>query len=96
MIDWYFVGFGTLWILGLGFVVASLSYANYLANQHQRRFIKKILEIPACRFMINLGLLFFCVGWAGSAVATWERLVWAILALIFVLRTWQRGRKSSV
>jgi hypothetical protein len=29
MIDWYLVSFNALWIIGLGFVTAGLSLANY-------------------------------------------------------------------
>ena len=93
MIDWYAVGFGALWIVGLGLITTALSFANYLAGQQKRRF-RQALELPVCRIMIDLGLVFFCLGWTGSVSSTWERIVWAILALIFVVRTWQ-GRKMS-
>ena len=88
MIDWYALGFGALWIFGLGLEVAALSLANYLANQQKRGFWHA-LELPACRIMIDLGLVFFCLGRTGSASVTWERIVWAVLGLIFLLRTWQ-------
>ncbi len=95
MIDWVAVGFGALWILGLGLVVATLSFANYLASQQKRRF-RQALEMPACRILINLGLVFFCLGWTGSVSAAWERIVWAVLALIFAVRTWQARKMSNV
>jgi hypothetical protein len=46
--------------------------------------------------MINLGLVFFCLGWAGGVSAVWERLLWAVLALMFVLQTWQARKMSNV
>ena len=95
MIDWVVVGFGALWILGLGLVVATLSFANYLASQQKRRF-GQALEMPACRIMIDLGLVFFCLGWTGSVSGTWGRIVWAVLALIFAVRTWQARKMSNV
>ena len=95
MIDWYSVGFGALWILGLGLVVAALSFANYLAGQHKWRF-KQALEMPACRIMLHLGLVFFCLGWAGGVSAVWERLLWAVLALIFVVQAWQARKISDI
>jgi hypothetical protein len=91
MIDWYSVGFSALWIIGLGLEVAALSLANYLASQQKWRF-RQALEMPACRIMINLGLVFFCLGWTGSVSGTWERIVWAVLTLIIAVRIWQ-GRK---
>ena len=95
MIDWVSVGFGALWILGLGLVTAALSFTNYLANQQKRGF-KQALEMPACRIMIDLGLVFFCLGWAGGVSAVWERLLWAVLALIFAVQTWQTRKINSV
>jgi hypothetical protein len=88
MIDWYVIGFGALWILGLGLVTGALSFANYLASQQKRRF-RQVLEIPASQIMIDLGLVFFCLRWAGIVSGTWERIVWAVLALMFALQTWQ-------
>ena len=94
MIDWVSVGFSALWILGLGLVTAGLSVANYLASQQKRRF-RQTLEMPACRIMIDLGLVFFCVGLAGGVSAIWERLLWAVLALMFALQTWQARKMSK-
>jgi hypothetical protein len=93
MIDWVSVGFSALWILGLGLVTAALSFAYYLASQQKRRFMQ-VLEMTAYRIIIYLGLVFFSLGWAGGVSAVWERLVWAILALIFAVQIW-RGRKMS-
>lgn len=101
MIDWYSVGFSALWIIGMGLVTAALSFANYIASQHKRRFkqaclLRQAFEMPACRIMINLGLVFFCLGWAGGVSAVWERLLWAILALMFALQAWQARKINSV
>jgi hypothetical protein len=93
MIDWYSVGFGGLWIFGLGLEVAALSFANYMAGQQKRRF-RQVLEMPACRMIIDVGLVFFCLGLTGSVSVTWERIVWAVLALLFGVQTWQ-ARKAG-
>ena len=95
MIDWVVVGFGTLWILGLGLVVAALSFANYLASQQKRRF-RQVLEMPACQIMIDLGLMFFCLGWIGSVSGTWERIVWGGLAFMFALGSWQARKIRNI
>jgi len=94
MIDWYSVGFGALWIFGLGLVTAALSFAYYSASQKKRRF-RQALEMHACRIMINLGLVFFCLGLTGSVSTVWQRIVWAILALIFAVWTWQARKMSN-
>lgn len=95
MIDWYSMGFGALWILGLGLVVAALSFANYLTSQQKRRF-KQVLKMSACRITIDLGLVFLCLGLTGGLSAVWERLLWGVLALIFIVRTWQARKMSKI
>jgi hypothetical protein len=94
MIDWYSVGFSALWILGLGLVVAALSFASYMADQQKQRF-NQALEIPSCRIMIDLGLVFFALGWTGSVSSTWERVVWAVLAALFMVQTWQATKTRT-
>jgi hypothetical protein len=86
MIDWYSVGFSALWIFGLSLDLAALSFAYYLAKQHERGF-RQALESRACRIMIALGLVLFCLGWTGSVTVLWERIVWAVLGLIFLVNT---------
>jgi len=44
--------------------------------------------------MLEIGLLFFCLGWVGRASGMTERILWGILALLFIMRIWQ-GRKLS-
>ena len=78
---------------GLSLVVAALSFANYLVGQEKWRF-SQALRNPVDRIMIDLGLVLFCMGVAGSIRGTWEGIAWAVLALILVVRTWQ-DRKSS-
>jgi hypothetical protein len=93
MIDWFSVAFNALWILGLGFVLATLSFANYMGSG-QRRGFRQALNKPACRIMIDLGLVMFCLGLLGIASALWERLLWALLALAFAVQLWPVRKKS--
>ena len=94
MINWYSLGFGALWIFGLGLMTAGLSLANYLVSRQIYKF-RQALRTPACRIMIGLGLVFFCIGLAGSVSTAWEHLLWAVLALIFALQSWQPRKKSN-
>jgi hypothetical protein len=94
MIDWFSVGFGALWILGLGLVVAGLSLANYLGSRHTYKF-RQALRTTACRIMIGLGLVLFCIALAGSVSTVWEHLLWAILALIFAIQSWQTRKLKN-
>jgi hypothetical protein len=88
MIDWYLVSFNALWIIGLGFVTAGLSLANYLGSRQNWR-VGRALKIPVCNIMIGMGLVFFCLGLAGVTAAFWERILWVVLALIFVFQIWR-------
>jgi TRAP-type C4-dicarboxylate transport system permease large subunit len=93
-VDWPFLGFNALWILGLGLMIASLSYASYLATQQKEHF-KQVLKMPACRKLGLLGLVIFCIGLAGGVSAIWERIVWAVLAIIFTYQAWQAGKTTN-
>jgi hypothetical protein len=95
MIDWFSLGFGVLWIFGLSVVIASLSFSYYLMGQ-QERCLTQVLEMPAVRIMIGLGLIFFCLGWIGAASELWERLVWTVLTLLFALQTWLATKKIKL
>jgi hypothetical protein len=87
MIDWYSLVFNVLWIFSLGLLTAILSYAYYLAGEKKQRF-RQVLESPTSRIMIDVALVLFCLGCTGSLAITWERIAFAILALIFLVRTW--------
>jgi len=95
MIDWVSVGFGGLWIFGLSLALAAVGIANFLAGENKECF-RQALERPACRNMFDLGLVCFCLGWAGGAPAIWERLLWVILASLFVLQRRQAGKMGKL
>jgi hypothetical protein len=88
MIDGYSLLFEALWILGLSLVAAGLSLANYLAKRENWTF-RQAFKSPGRRAMIDLGLLFFCIGLAGTTGWIWGRIVWAALALFYALRVWR-------
>jgi hypothetical protein len=94
MIDWYSVGFNALWIAGLGLVTVGLSIANYLGGRENWRF-RRAIRIPICRNMVVLGLVFFCFGLAGGVSNAWEHILWAALALIFILQTWLNRKTGN-
>jgi hypothetical protein len=91
MTDWIAVGFSALWIIGLGLVTSGLSFSYYQMDKLNKR-LRQVIELPGYRFVLNLGLLFFCLGWLGLAGTILERVVWAILSIFIVIRIWQ-GRK---
>ncbi len=88
MIDWPAVSFAAIWIVGLGLVLASLSFAHYLAYEEKRRFTQS-LQRPRLLLMVDLGLSSFCAGWAASTSSFEESALWGLLALVFGI---QAGR----
>lgn len=93
MIDWAWVAFTVLWVVGLAFVLATFSFANYLAYHERQRF-RQVIARPTLEFVMNLGLALFCLGLVGNAEALWERVLWGILASMFVVQAgWARARK---
>jgi hypothetical protein len=94
MIDWYSLGFSAIWIVGLGFVTAGLSMAYFIKSKMNLPF-RKAINIPSCRIIIGLGLVFFCLGLAGGMSTLWEHILWIVLALVFGLQTWVARNKSN-
>ena len=94
MIDWYSVGFGALWILGLSIGLAAVSFANYRSGMEKRK-LWQVLGRSNLEFVLDLAVMFFCMGLVGSADAIWERIVWAVLALMFAVQTWQARKMSN-
>jgi hypothetical protein len=91
MIDWLALSMGALWVLGLCLVFAALSIKYYLADGY-KGINDQNPEKPFVGWMIDLGLFLFCVGRAGGYTSIWELIVWGVLGLFFVLRTWQDVR----
>jgi hypothetical protein len=95
MIEWFLLGFNALWITGLSLVAAALSFTNYLGGRKKLGFMQAI-KTPVCRIMIDLGLVFFCLGRVGGLSAIWERLLWGALAFFFfVLKTWHAWKINN-
>jgi hypothetical protein len=94
MINWISLCFNALWIVGLGLEVSALSFAYFLAGERNTDF-RKALDLPACQMVVDIGMVFFCLGIFGSITVIWERIVWAALALIFAIKTW-RDRKKII
>jgi hypothetical protein len=95
MIEWVSVGFGAAWILGLGLILATASLANYLSHR-DTRCLRDVLGEGGFQVAVNLGMALFCAGWSDSAEAAWERVLWGILAVSFLIQAWlaERARRE--
>jgi hypothetical protein len=91
MIEWVSVGFGAAWIAGLGLILATASLANFLAHRQARR-LRDVLGGQGFQIAINLGLALFCAGWSDSAEPAWERVLWGLLAVSFLIQAWSAER----
>jgi hypothetical protein len=87
LIDWFGVVTGALWIAGLGIILTAIGFAHYQSHA-ERKKLRQVLGKRTSQFVVDLGMIFFCLGLMGSAEATWERILWGILSLVFAIQTW--------
>jgi hypothetical protein len=95
MIDWMGLTTNGIWILGLAIIVATLSYADWLAmlrSRTSRARMRDVLGQAAFRIALWSGLTLFCVGVALAGGRGWERILWGVLAVMSVVEVWQAGR----
>lgn len=95
MIDvWGVVG-NSLWIAGLALLLATVSWASWVASTQRPRF-RALLAWPGTQRVLDLGLVLFCAGLAATSRAWWEQVLWGVLALGWAVQAlWQSrtGRK---
>jgi hypothetical protein len=84
-IDWAALGRGVLWVLGLSISLAAASHVRWAAK---RAGVPLRNAIGWDSFLAPFfsGLTLFAVGLALGAARLWERIAWAILALLLA---WQ-------
>lgn len=94
MIDVWGVVANSLWILGLAVLLAVLSWANWAASVEKVR-LRTALTRPGVQRALNLGLFLFCAGLAATGRAWWERVLWGLLAVAWVVQAWLAGRRTE-
>jgi hypothetical protein len=94
MIDIWGVMANGLWVLGLALLLATLSWAHWAASMERTRF-RTILGRPGVQRTTNLALALFCLGLATTARKWWERAVWGLLTVAWVVQAWTAGRKPG-
>jgi hypothetical protein len=88
LIDWGLVGFSALWILGASLLLATFSVGYYVAQERRTRTLL-VIKRRRYRLALNGGLALFALGMAGNAATWWERLLSAILTLVFAYQTYR-------
>jgi hypothetical protein len=85
MIDWPNLFFNALWIVGLAIALAAASYASWEASIYKDRLSAR-LRRTAILGALNLAGLLFALGLAGSSGRLFEKLLWLLLAAIFLFQ----------
>ena len=85
MIDWYSLATNSVWILACALALAVMSHASWQGSVNGRKFFEQMREPGYVRLLLAAGLL-FCVGLGGAAEVWWERGLWLLLGVFFVIQ----------
>src|SRR5450756_1241449 len=94
MIDWIFVCFNALWITGLSMALATFSLALYTASEQNKKPLE-VVKLKGFSAFLNLGMILLCLGIGGLVGTWWERLLWGVLALGFIVSLWLDTHKKA-
>lgn len=84
LIDWQMIGTGVLWIGGLAILLATFGFAYYQARSGGQP-LRIHLRQPKIQVWLNLGMFFFSSGMLATSANTLEMVLWAFLAVTFLL-----------
>jgi hypothetical protein len=96
VIDVWGVVANGLWIAGLALLLATVSWASWVAST-QRPRLRTVLAWPATQRALDLGLVLFCAGLAATSRTRVEQVVGGVLALGWAVEViWRShtGRKQ--
>lgn len=85
MIDLWGVFRNLLWIAGLAVGMAALSVAEYQANERVR--LREVLAGPTSQLLLSSAMTLVCLGLSLSIRFWWERVIFGLMALFFLVRT---------
>ena len=85
MIDWYNLITNAFWIFGCSIILATLSYSSWLASTQKNPF-KEIIRQFNIQLLLNIGGALFALGLAGPTQIMWQKILWAILSLGFLIQ----------
>jgi len=97
MIDLFGVLTNSLWILALAALLALLSWSSWQAQCEGVRF-RVVWARPAIQNWVAGSLMLFCISMAALSDRVWERWLWALLALAWLVQPlhglWMRKRQA--
>jgi hypothetical protein len=88
------------WVLGLAVILAALSWARYQAGRDRLsmpagiHLLRKRLDGPGFQLPLSLGLALVSASLLLTAHVLWERGVWSISLLFWLVSLVQRVRQS--
>jgi phosphatidylglycerophosphate synthase len=97
MIGWYEVASNAIWIVGCALALATISYADWLADQRHEKLRAQFAR-PNLRLAIELSLTLFCLGLAATSTTAIAILIWIILTVwsaIQLVRDWLTHRRAA-
>ncbi len=87
------VAANTLWILGLALLLATLSWARWVAHTEHLRW-GEVIRRPGVRRALGTGLALFCAGLAATEDRPGVRVLWGALALLWMVQGWWPTREQ--
>lgn len=93
LIDWPYVAFSSLWILGFSLILAGLSFHYWLSIESEEKFWD-ILGRRPFQLLLWAGLSLISVGFTGVNQIGWEFVAWGLLSLGSIYQlfsTWRSG-----
>ena len=85
MIDWYNLITNAVWMFGCSVVLATLSYASWEASTQTSSF-KELIRQHKIQISLNIGGFLFAIGLAGTTQIMWQKIIWMILSLGFLIQ----------
>ncbi len=96
-IDWREVFTNAIWIIGCAVALATLSYADWRADQQHEKLRAQFAR-PKIRVAFDLALVLFCVGLAATSDSTVTVIIWIILIVLSIIQLvhdWRGLRRSA-
>jgi mannose/fructose/N-acetylgalactosamine-specific phosphotransferase system component IIC len=85
MINWFNLLTNTLWIFGCAIVLATISYTSWEASTQKSSF-KDLIRQHKIQLTLNVGGIFFSIGLTGTTQIMWQKILWALLSLGFLIQ----------
>ena len=73
------------WIFGCALALTTISYISWYASL-QRKKMREYWQNFIIQISLDIGGVLFAIGLAGTTQILWQRILWVILALGFVIQ----------